>query len=58
MAVRISKTVLLNSKNRSVVINSILALSDEFGKTHHIEMHYSGLPLIRAAMATKVQAEK
>ncbi len=56
MAVRISKTV-LNSKNRSAVINSILALSDEFGKTHHIEMHYSGLPLIRTAMATKVQSE-
>jgi len=56
MAVRISKNV-LNSKNRTAVINSILSLADAFGLQHHIEMHYSGLPLIRTAMATKVQSE-
>jgi predicted RND superfamily exporter protein len=56
MAVRIDKQV-LNSKNRTGVIDSILLLSDAFGKKYNIEMHYSGLPLIRTMMATRVQAE-
>jgi predicted RND superfamily exporter protein len=56
MAVRINKDT-LNSKARSVVIDRILALGDSFGKAHHTEMHYSGLPLIRTEMAMKVQSE-
>ena len=56
MALRIDKKV-LNSKNRNGVVNEITALSDEFGKKHNIEMHYSGLPLIRTVMATQVQSE-
>jgi len=56
MAVRIDKTV-LNSKDRAGVINNILSHCDSFGQAHHIEMHYSGLPLIRTEMALKVQSE-
>ncbi|OSZ82434.1 RND transporter [Chitinophagaceae bacterium IBVUCB1] len=56
MALRIDKQV-LNSKNRAGVVNEILALSDAFGKKHGIEMHYSGLPLIRTMMAAQVQSE-
>lgn len=56
MALRIDKQV-LNSKNRAGVVNEILKLSDAFGKKHGIEMHYSGLPLIRTMMAGQVQSE-
>ncbi len=56
MAVRIDKVV-LNSKNRAGVIKEIVALGEDFGKKHHVEMHYSGLPLIRTQMATKVETE-
>ncbi|MBA3829691.1 MAG: MMPL family transporter [Taibaiella sp.] len=56
MAVRIDKKV-LNSKDRSGVINEILSLADSFGAAHNTIMHYSGLPLIRTEMATRVQKE-
>jgi len=56
MAVRIDKVV-LNSKDRAKVIKEIVSISDEFGKKHNTEMHYSGLPLIRTEMALKVQSE-
>lgn len=56
MAVRIQKDV-LNSKDRAGVIKSILDLGDAFGKKHNIELHYSGLPLIRTEMAVRVQSE-
>ncbi len=56
MAVRIDKTV-LNSPKRAGVIAKIVELGDAFGKQHSVEMHYSGLPLIRTQMATKVETE-
>jgi uncharacterized protein len=56
MAVRIDKNV-LNSKDRAAVINAIVDASNAFGEKHQIEMHYSGLPLIRTQMAVKVQNE-
>jgi uncharacterized protein len=56
MALRIDKQV-LNSKNRTKVVQDIVSLSDAFGKQQGIEMHYSGLPLIRTVMATQVQQE-
>ncbi|MBS1772708.1 MAG: MMPL family transporter [Bacteroidetes bacterium] len=56
MALRIDKKV-LNSKNRAGVVNEILKYADSFGKQHGIEMHYSGLPLIRTMMASQVQSE-
>jgi Predicted exporters of the RND superfamily len=56
IALRIDKKV-LNSKNRAGVVEDITALGDAFGKKHNIEVHYSGLPLIRTMMATQVQEE-
>ena len=56
MGIRINKEV-LNSKRRNVVIAEILKLSNQFGSTHQTEMHYSGLPLIRTNMATRIADE-
>ena len=56
MAVRIDKNV-LNSKDRSAVIKSIVDQGNAFGQKYNTEMHYSGLPLIRTEMAMKVQSE-
>jgi len=56
MAVGISKEV-LNSKERLTVIPQIQALANTFGKEEEVTMRYSGLPLIRTVMATKVQQE-
>ena len=56
MAIGIDK-VTLASKERTKIINQIIALGDAFGKKHNIEMHYSGLPHIRTQMADKVQFE-
>lgn len=56
MALRIDKKV-LNSANRTEVVGNILKLTDAFGSKHKIELHYSGLPLIRTMMAAQVQKE-
>ncbi len=56
IALRIDKQV-LNSKNRTGVVKEIMGIGNEFGQSHGVEMHYSGLPLIRTMMATQVQAE-
>lgn len=56
MALRIDKQV-LNSKNRTGVVKEIVEAGDAFGKAHNVEMHYSGLPLIRTMMASQVQQE-
>jgi predicted RND superfamily exporter protein len=47
----------MNSAGRTAVVNNIVKFGDAFGKTHQIQMHYSGLPLIRTNMATKVATE-
>lgn len=56
MAIVIEKNV-LNSKDRSTVINKITELGNAFGTKHNVDVHYSGLPLIRTQMAMKVQSE-
>jgi uncharacterized protein len=56
MGIRINKDV-LNSKGRNKVVADIVAIADAFGKKHNLEMHYSGLPLIRTNLATKVASE-
>ena len=56
MGIRINKDV-LNSKGRNKVVAEIVAIADAFGKKHNLEMHYSGLPLIRTNLATKVASE-
>jgi len=56
LAIRINKNV-LNSKARTVVVNNIVNRADEFGKKHQLQMHYSGLPLIRTSLADRIAAE-
>lgn len=56
MAISIDKDV-LNSKKRNKVVEGITTEAEKFANQYKVEMHYSGLPLIRTVMATKVQSE-
>ncbi len=56
MAVRINKDVLL-SKERTVVVGHVVDAAEAFGKKYSIEMHYSGLPLIRTQLADRMKKE-
>jgi predicted RND superfamily exporter protein len=56
MGVSINKDV-LNSKRRTAVVDAIVNAAEEFGTKHSLKMHYSGLPLIRTYMATRVANE-
>ncbi|HVU97512.1 MAG TPA: MMPL family transporter [Puia sp.] len=55
-AVHVNKAV-MNSAQRIVTVNGITKLVDSFGQRNGLDMHYSGLPLIRTRMATKVASE-
>lgn len=55
-AIHVNKD-LMNTAARTEVVGRIVELGDAFGEAHHIQMHYSGLPLIRTNMATKVATE-
>ena len=54
--VHVNKAV-MNSAQRIVTVNGITDLVDSFGIRHGLDMHYSGLPLIRTRMAAKVASE-
>lgn len=56
LGVSINKDV-LNSKKRNEVVKAIVDAGQAFGKKHSLDMHYSGLPLIRTNMATRVANE-
>ncbi len=56
MGVRINKEVLASPK-RTVVVDSIIKLTEAFGAKHNIDMHLSGLPLIRTVVANKIERE-
>ncbi len=56
MGVRIDKNV-MNSKKRIGVVVSITHLANDFGKRNDIDIHLSGLPLIRTEMATRIANE-
>jgi uncharacterized protein len=56
IALRIDKEV-LNSKERTGVVQQILSLANNYGKAKNLQMHYSGLPFIRTMMATQLQDE-
>ena len=56
MGININKDV-LNSPQRNIVVEAITKAGNAFGEKNKIEMHYSGLPLIRTNMATKVATE-
>jgi uncharacterized protein len=55
-AVTVNKQI-MNSAERTAVVSNILKFGNAFGKAHQIQMHNSGLPLIRTNMATKVATE-
>ena len=54
--VRVNKDV-MNSKKRIETVGDITREIDSFGVRHNMQMHYSGLPLIRTRMAVKVARE-
>jgi predicted RND superfamily exporter protein len=54
--VRVNKDV-MNSKKRIATVGAITRAIDSFGLRHSLQMHYSGLPLIRTKMAVKVANE-
>lgn len=56
IAVRINKDV-LNSKGRTEVINNISNAVKSFEEKTKIEVHLSGLPLIRTVVADRIQNE-
>lgn len=56
MGVRI-KGDILNTPKRTAVVNHISDLAESFGKKHGIDVHLSGLPLIRTLMADRIQKE-
>lgn len=56
MGVRINKDV-LNSKKRNDVVKNIVQAGEEFGRKHAVDMRFSGLPLIRTNLATKIADE-
>jgi predicted RND superfamily exporter protein len=55
-AITVNKQI-MNSAGRTAVVNNIVNYGNSFGNAHHIQMRYSGLPLIRTNMATKVAFE-
>ena len=56
MGVRINRDV-LSSPKRTVVVDGIIQLAESFGAKHNLEMHLSGLPLIRTVVAQKIERE-
>lgn len=56
MGVRINGA-LLNSPERTGIVKEITRLAQEFGNKHKIDVHLSGLPLIRTEMAERIQKE-
>jgi predicted RND superfamily exporter protein len=54
--VSVNKAV-MNSAKRLETVDGITRLVDSFGARHALDMHYSGLPLIRTKMAAKVASE-
>jgi len=56
LMVTLDKNV-LNSKNRTVLMNEIKEEADRFGEEFNVELHYSGLPYIRIVTAKTLEDE-
>lgn len=56
MMITLSKEI-INSKARIPLIKDVKNKIDVFGKTHDVEIHYSGLPYIRTVTSKKIQNE-
>ncbi|WP_121353977.1 efflux RND transporter permease subunit [Flavisolibacter nicotianae] len=48
---------LFNTPERSRVIDSVLRLCTDFENKHHIQLHRSGLPLIRTILSDRIKNE-
>lgn len=47
----------LNTKNRLAIVDEIKLEVENFRKKNHVEVHYSGMPYIRTAIARKISHE-
>ncbi len=47
----------LNTKNRLAIVDSIKLTVEAFSAKHNVEIHYSGMPYIRTAVARKIENE-
>ena len=56
MGVRINKNI-MNSKKRIGVVQAIMDEAESFGAKHNLEIHLSGLPLIRTVLANRISQE-
>ncbi|GAO41805.1 efflux RND transporter permease subunit [Flavihumibacter petaseus] len=56
MGLNINKDILA-SPRRTKVVGDIVTLAATFGKKHGLDMHYSGLPLIRTQIADRIARE-
>lgn len=56
LGVRINKE-LLNSKARNRVVDQVVKLGEAFETLHGIDVHMSGLPLVRTVMSTRIANE-
>jgi predicted RND superfamily exporter protein len=56
MGIRINGAI-LNTPGRTAVISNIVKLTDRFGAAHNLDVHLSGLPLIRTVLADRIQRE-
>jgi predicted RND superfamily exporter protein len=56
MGVRINKNI-LNSKNRNELVAEIEKYANAFGTSNKLNVHLSGLPLIRTQIATRIANE-
>jgi hypothetical protein len=48
---------LFNSPERTKVIDKVLSLTNAFEDKHHLQLHKSGLPLIRTILSDRIKAE-
>lgn len=56
MAVSVNNA-LFNTAERSKVIDRVVQLTDAFEAKHHIQLHKSGLPLIRTILSDRIKNE-
>lgn len=56
MAISIDKQI-VNTPKRQTVIRDIVAIAEKFGEDNKVEIHYSGLPYIRASVMTMIKSE-
>jgi predicted RND superfamily exporter protein len=54
--IHINKNV-INSKARNAVVDSITVIANRFSVAQNLQLHYSGLPLIRTNIATRIANE-